>query len=1037
MEEPKSPGEGGPPPCPSIFLRAKELFLAALEMPDEERMPYVLAQAGENERLVQMVSRLLDGHQGGKSKTAFLELPDEIPQAQEDQKEKQGDRIGNQFTLLEPLGEGAFGIVWRALQDPPLKREVAIKFLRLDAEPHIIGRFDQEREALARMEHRNVARVISIGLSDAGQAYLVMDLVRGAPITKHCDNQNLSTEERIRLFLQVCSGLQHAHQKGIIHRDVKPSNVLVTWEGGVAIVKIIDFGVAKIAAGQSLDLTFVSQIGGVMGTVAYMSPELAEAGVQGIDAQSDVYALGVLLCEILTGRLPYEGAELLKYGQYQVHRVIRESEPPKPSTLVSSMSGEQRDKVAHQRKTAPPKLAKLLQGDLDWIVLKALNNSREHRYATPAALAEDLERYLKREPVVAHPPNASYRLRCFVLRNKSLCAAGASVVLMLFVGLVMALVLLKRTAAEEAKSAEVATFLKTMLQDLDPSTARGQDPTMLKELLDRTALRLGPELKHQPAVEAELRDVLGAAYLKLGNYGAAESMHRKALELQEQLHGAESLAVADASDHLAVDLRVQSKFAEAERLNARALAAYRHLLGEQNLSYGNAIQELALIQKGQGMFEEAEKNLQKALSIQEKCSGPDDPHRAVLLENLGVVLAHQDKLHDSEKLVREALAIFIKREGEWSGNVLSTLSNLADVLQFQCRYGEAQAIQAKILEWCRQAYPKNHPQIGKACQNLAVVMQELGKHAEAEQFFLEALEIYRSNAPYEQEALARAITGLAVSCQARGDLAHAEELFHQAFTLCGENAKSSVRTILFAQRRLIDILLAEKKLTQAEAFAAQQQQTWRNDHSVRGSQILLQTDRELVRLNGLSSRESQSPEWERKLAEQRSVMEGLYEARLALLRQNLEKARQSHGMDSPGTAEAWEKICNEYLDVRLYEDAESAMTQALGIRQKQHPGNLDLFRDQLMLGEIFVNEGRLEEAERLLKAGYESMLELRGQFSTQEIQTAADAVRRIVAAYDFSDQGDETSEWKRHLAAFFAQSPAIPVANGGQETRTR
>jgi len=340
---------------------------------------------------------------------------------------------------LAKIGEGGCGVVYVAEQEEPVRRRVALKVIKLGMDTNsAIARFEAERQALALMEHPNIAQVLDAGATETGRLFFVMELVRGIKITDYCDQNNLSTPQRSDLFIQVCHAIQHAHQKGIIHRDIKPSNILVTLHDGVPVPKVIDFGIAKATTQQRLtDKTLYTAFEQFLGTPAYMSPEQAELSGLDIDTRSDIYALGVLLYELLTGRTPFDAPALLAAGLDQMRRIIREQEPVRPSTRLSTMIQGELTATAKHRHAEGPKLIHLLRGDLDWIVMKALEKDRTRRYETANGLALDIERHLKQEPVDARPPSSAYRLQKFVRRNKLMVTAAAAVAATLVLGVVV------------------------------------------------------------------------------------------------------------------------------------------------------------------------------------------------------------------------------------------------------------------------------------------------------------------------------------------------------------------------------------------------------------------------------------------------------------------------------------------------------------------------------------------------------------------------------------------------------------------------
>ncbi len=370
--------------------------------------------------------------------------------------EKAGDRIGP-YKLLQQIGEGGCGVVYMAEQEQPVRRRVALKVIKLGMDTKsVIARFEAERQALALMDHPNIARVLDAGATETGRPFFVMELVRGIKITEYCDQNKLAVRERLELFIQVCHAIQHAHQKGVIHRDIKPTNILVTLHDGVPVPKVIDFGIAKATDQRLTDKTLFTQFEQFIGTPAYMSPEQAEMSGLDIDTRSDIYSLGVLLYELLTGRTPFDAKELMQSGLDGMRRTIREKEPERPSTRLTTMAQVELASTAQQHRADPPKLVNLIRGDLDWIVMKCLEKDRTRRYETANGLAMDVQRFLQNEPIVARPPSNWYRLQKMVRRHRTTVSAGLAVAMALVLGATACLYMFiqERDARRRAVAAE-------------------------------------------------------------------------------------------------------------------------------------------------------------------------------------------------------------------------------------------------------------------------------------------------------------------------------------------------------------------------------------------------------------------------------------------------------------------------------------------------------------------------------------------------------------------------------------------------------
>jgi serine/threonine protein kinase/tetratricopeptide (TPR) repeat protein len=470
----------------------EKLFAQALDLPPTARAAFLAAASEGDEALRTRVEALLAGYDAADD---FLENSP-IVRPLPTREENPGDVIDN-YVLVRKIGEGGCGVVFLAEQTHPVKRQVALKIIKLGMDTlSVIARFEAERQALAMMDHGDIARVFDAGATTSGRPYFVMEFVDGQPITTFADGESLSLEARLELFARVCVALQHAHRKGIIHRDIKPSNILVSIVDGIPAPKIIDFGIAKATQGRLTDQTLVTGFDQFIGTPAYMSPEQAEKRDLDIDTRSDVYSLGVLLYELLTGRPPYDPKSLIRAGVAEIRRIIREVEPPRPSTAVSTLAGADQDTIARLRRAAPTRLTSALKGDLDWIIMRCLEKNRDRRYDSAQDLASDVRRHLRREPVQARPPELSYRVQRFVARNRLVCASATAVVLALVLGTIISTrQAIRATRAETVARAERdvanAATAAEVIARADAQRRQGQAEDLLTFMLGdfRTELK--------------------------------------------------------------------------------------------------------------------------------------------------------------------------------------------------------------------------------------------------------------------------------------------------------------------------------------------------------------------------------------------------------------------------------------------------------------------------------------------------------------------------------------------------------------------
>jgi serine/threonine protein kinase/tetratricopeptide (TPR) repeat protein len=1012
----------------SLGPKEHELFTQALECPSPEQRAAFLDQACAGDTALR--ARLETLLQRFDKLDTFLEKPAVAPEHRptrsrsgsgtESLAEKPGDRIGR-YKLIEKLGEGGCGVVYMAEQEEPVRRQVALKIIKLGMDTQsVIARFEAERQALALMDHPNIAKVFDAGATEAplpgsagfqpavspisnrqtsdkpqpqenadalqaggspvaqnagqpyplsaGRPYFVMELVRGPKITDYCDQQNLSTSQRLDLFVQVCQAIQHAHQKGVIHRDIKPSNVLVTITDGKPVPKVIDFGIAKATTGQPLtDRTVHTALEQFIGTPAYMSPEQAELSSVDIDTRSDIYSLGVLLYELLTGKPPFDSKELLEAGFDAMRRTIREQEPPTPSARLRQTSGASR--------STPPAINYQLSTDLDWIVMKCLEKDRSRRYETANGLARDIQRHLNNEPVVARPASALYRLQKTIRRNKLLFAATGAVFLSLVLGLGLSTWLFLRERAsrreqerlrlkaqeaqaseaaagakaqtEAAKSQQVAQFLRDTLTGVGPSKAAGRDATMLKEILDRTAERVGKDLTNQPEVEIELRITLAATYDELGLFGPMQEMAQRSLALARARFGETNAVTAYALQQLGEAQFQLGNYEDAENTFRQVVKLRRDLLGTEHRDLALSEDALADALRFRGKLAEAEELHREALAILRKALGNGHKDVGGALANLTDLLREEGKLAEADSTGREAVTLLRK-----SGHQLElagALYNLAIVVKAEGHESEAEAMDREALDIRRKLLDPQHPSIAESLNALSIHLAERGDGAGAESAAREALAIRRKALGSEHALVAHTLYVLGGALKLQDKLVEAEEAFREAVALGRKALGNEDQHVAWFLSDVAQVLkrqgkLAEAEQAQREAVAIARKAGSEHPYTAQA-------------LNSLAV----------ILAEQAKFAEAESAAREAVA--IFEKV---HGTDHPNLAYALSTLSWTLQNQMKLAEAETLAVRALEMRRKllgnEHP---QLAVSLNRLAGILTDEGKLPEGEALYREALE------------------------------------------------------------------
>jgi len=660
--------------------------------------------------------------------------------------------IGN-YRLLTKLGEGGMGQVWLAEQTAPVRRQVALKLIRAGMyDDAMLHRFQSEQQSLATMDHPSIAKIFDAGTTSDGQPYFVMEYLPGLPITDYCDEEKLNVRERLELFIKVCEGVQHAHQKQILHRDLKPANVLVVEVDGKPMPRIIDFGLAKSSIPHGFYDATLTVAGTPLGSPAYMSPEQADARIRDVDTRADVYSLGILLYELLTGTLPVDPEEWQGKPVDYVLRQVREKDALRPSSQFKKKAGTQREAsiaAANSRGSDSKQLIKALCGDLDWITMKALEKDRERRYSGPSELSADISRYLSYEPVLAGPATTGYRIRKYAFRHR-IALSAAAVFLLMLIGLVIVQAIelrritqeRNRATRESDRASRITGFMTGIFKVSNPSEARGNSITA-REILDKASADIDTGLTHDPESQAQMLSVMGDVYDNLGLYTHAEELQQKAVEIRRSVLGPENPETLKSISALAQTLLKEGNLNSAETLQRQALEAQMRVLGQDNPDTQSSMSNLARILWGKGRYADAEKLDREGLETERRVLGPEHPDTLTTMVNLSFDLRSEHHYADAVDLCRQALEVRRRVLGPEHPDTLMSMNVLANSLRNVGQIVEAEKLHREALEIRIRILGPEHPQTLQSMLSLAAVLMIEKRDAEAEKVLRQALETER------------------------------------------------------------------------------------------------------------------------------------------------------------------------------------------------------------------------------------------------------------------------------------------------------
>jgi eukaryotic-like serine/threonine-protein kinase len=794
--------------------RIQELYHAALKLEKDRRAAYLAeACAGDTTLELEVASLLAESDSGdGFLKAPAMDLAaSDLAKSSAPSAVDRPSMIGR-YRIIRLLGEGGMGAVYEAEQEEP-RRVVAVKMLRFGlATPDQLRRFRQESQALARLQHPGIAQIYESNTADTGfgpQPYFAMELIRGLPLDEYAETHRLGARQRLMLMGKVCEAVHHAHQRGLIHRDLKPGNILVDETGQP---KILDFGVARLtqpdAQEPGAQASFQTGLGQLVGTLAYMSPEQVLGDPLEIDIRSDVYALGVILYQLLSGRLPYD------VNQRQLPeavQMIREQEAPHLSTIDR-----------HYR------------GDISTIVEKALEKDKARRYASAADLRADIQRYLDNEPIAARPPSTTYQLEKFARRHRALVAGVAAVFLVLVAGVVVSTAQANRARRErdravqaEAAAKAISDFLQNdLLAQASAATQSGPgvkpDPHLeVRTALDRAAARIQGKFVRQPEVEAGVRNTIGETYLGLGLYPEARTQLEQALELRRRVLGPENPATLQTMNQLGSAAELQGKYPEAEALFGQALKIQRQTLGAEHPDTLSSMNNLGLLYDNRGKYGEAEALLSQTLEIERRVLGREDPRTVNTMNNLARVYHAQGKNPQAIELFGQTVEIERRVLGPEHPDTLVSMTNLAEVYRDEFEDARAEAIHSQTLEIRRRVLGPEHPSTLGTMNNLAIVYKQEGKYAQAEALDSQTLEIKRRVLGPEHPSTLGTMNNLGLVYSLEGKYALAEALLNRTLEIKRRVLGPEHPTTLNTLSSLEFNYQLQGKYALAEAYAAE------------------------------------------------------------------------------------------------------------------------------------------------------------------------------------------------------------------------
>jgi eukaryotic-like serine/threonine-protein kinase len=1085
---------------PTDPRRVKALFLAALDLPDSSERPAFLdRECGEDNELRQRLEALLAAHDQPASELErpIAASPEAVAPPLSDSdatadgsgptpvaRERRivvadqtvsfrpdnpptgsliGTIVAERYKIRQEIGEGGMGNVYLAEQLQPVRRQVALKLIKAGMDTrNVLARFESERQALALMDHPNIAKVLDAGTTDAGRPFFVMELVKGIPLTDYCDQHRLGLPERLDLFRQICSAVQHAHQKGIIHRDLKPTNILVESHDDKPVPKVIDFGLAKATGGMRLtEQSLFTAFGGVAGTPLYMAPEQASFNALDVDTRADVYALGVILYELLTGSTPIRREAFQNAALDEMLRVIREVEPPTPSSRLST--SDALPSLAANRHIEPSRLSRFVRGDLDWIAMKALAKERQRRYDSAIGLANDLERFTNHEPVVAGPPSSVYRFRKFVRRNRPQVVAASLILLTLVAGVVGTSLGLfearkqQQIAEGEAKEKEKARqqavkrlaqiektneILGSIFKDLNPShVEEGDKPlsAVLGERLDQATAQIEGEAIGDQTTVARMQITLGLSQLGLGYPEKAIDLFTKARAAFASQLGPDHPDTLNSMNLLAHGYQVNGQVDRALPLFEETLALRKSKLGLDHHSTLASLSNLANAYRAAYQYDRALPLLEESYRLTKAQLGPDHPDTLVRMNNLAI--GYKGNQRDRAiALLEESLKLTKARFGPDHPNTLASMANLAGKLSVDGQHDRALSLFQETLALSKIRLGPDHPDTLNFMDKLATFYPAGRGRDRVLSLREEVLALSKTRlGPYHVKTLTR-MRSLADAYEAVNQRDRALPLYEETLALMKARLGPDHTDTLVTMTNLASAYqLAgqhDRSLPLLERALALKKAKLGPDHALtfggmyllaRGYQAAGQHDRALPLFEeSLALQKSKiGPDHADTLKAMNNLVlgyqaAGRFDRALPLLRELADLQKRKAGSNSPQYAGALASLGHNLLLQKMWTEAEPILRESLTIREEKEPEVWSTYNTRSQLGGALLGQKKYAEAEPLLQAGYEGMKQRAAKIPPTARTRPVEALDRLIELAEATGKPDEAKarrEEKAKLAA--------------------